>query len=299
MKISSLPWGILSHCRHSDAIYRKGFSFAAQHLDGMDLIDNEGSLFGAPERQAESRPFRVLHNDLGLKIVMFVTHTDFRAETIPSKEMERLKFLLEQAVYFKAMFFRVLTGTKTPGELFQKRVMENVLSGLRWMLSLTKAAGIPLLLENHHETTDELILLCNALPLSPPRGGGRQGDLAHDANDGLRLNCEIKPPFRYGMDPLRFVERLTPYAACYHIDNFVYHPDGWDQDRTGRKLERAIPINQGEIDIQAVLAIIKKSGFDAWFSIEYGGRVDHFDHIAESAAYLRTTWERLGRSEKK
>lgn len=286
MKISCLPWGILSHCAHTAEIYSEWFQFAAQndHIEGVDPIDNAASLFGAPARKQESRALRPVLRDLGLKVVMFVTHTDFRVEKIPPKEQDRIKFLVEQAVYFDSLFFRVLTGIKVPGELFQERVLENVLAGLRWVSALTREAGLPLILENHHETTDEMLLLCESL-------AGKADPLRPLA--GHCLNCEIKPPFRYGMDPNTFVKRLAPFASNYHIDNFVYDPNGWDADRTGRKLERAIPVHKGEIDIRAILEIIKESGFDGWLSIEYGGRVASFDHIAESAAYLRETWDAL------
>lgn len=278
MKISCLPWGVLSHCGHTAEIYSKWFQFAAQneHIEGVDPIDKAPSLFGTPARKQESRALRPLLRDLGLKVVMFVTHTDFRVEKIPTEEQDRIKFLVEQAVYFDAVFFRVLTGIGVPGELFHAHVLENVLAGLRWVSSLTKEAGLPLILENHRETTDEMVLLCEAM-----------------ADEGLKLNCEIKTPFRYGMNPNTFVGRLAPFASTYHIDNFTYDPNGRYTDRAGRKLGRAVPVNRGEIDIRAILAIIRETGFDGWLSIEYGGRVDRLDDVAESAAYVRETWDAL------
>jgi len=280
VKISNLPWGVLYRAEHARATYRRWFEFAARdpHIDAIDLIDGPGSLCGAPERKAESRALKPLLADLDLPVMMFVTHVDFRVAEIAPEEKERIRFLIEQAVHFEAMYFRTVTGLRRPGELFREDVLENVVAGLRWLAGLVRDAGLPFLIENHHETTDEMVLLCEKL-----------------ADLGARLNCEIKPAFRYGMDPYAFVERLTPWAGTYHIDNFKYDPDSthWDKDRAGRKLERAVPLDRGEIDIRRVLKIVEASGFDGWLSIEYGGLVDSFDDVARSAKFVRETWDQL------
>lgn len=280
MKIASLPWGVFSHNGQSRDIYAKWFRFAAEdpNLEGVDLIDGPHSLFGDPSRKLESREVGRALPDLGLEVVMFVSHTDLRGKEMSAQEQDRVKYLVEQAVHFHAQYFRVLTGIKRPGELFEPEVMENVLRGLEWCRRVTAECGLPLLLENHHETTDELVTICQAF-----KGGG------------LMMNCEIKPPFRYGMDPQTFVERLIPFAGTYHIDNFKYCPSGCgtDADRAGRCLERTVPVQAGEINVRGILSAIVASGFDGWLSIEYGGPVDEFWHVAESASFVRDTWESL------
>lgn len=280
MNITSLPWGIFSHNRQSRDIYARWFRFAAEdpNFEGVDLIDGPQTLFGDPARKAESREVGRILADLRLKVVMFVSHTDLRVKKTPTEEQDRVKYLIEQAVHFRAQYFRVLTGIKKPGELFQADVMENVFQGIEWCLQLTAGCGLPLLLENHHETTDELLTICEAFK-----------------GKGLRMNCEIKPPFRYHMDPQTFVERLIPFAETYHIDNFRYCPSGCgtDEDRAGRRLDRAVPVQEGEINVRAILSAIKASGFDGWLSIEYGGAVDEFRDVAASASFVRETWESL------
>lgn len=280
MKITALPWGVFAHNNQSREIYARWFKFAAAnpHLEGVDLIDGEQTLFGTLDRKQESRAFRPIIEDLGLKAVMFVSHADLRVDSLPVAEQDRMKYLVEQALYFNASYFRVTTGLQKPGELFEKGIMENVLNGLSWCLDLTRPAGLPLLFENFHETTDELVTICEAL-------GER----------GLRMNCEIKPPFRYTMNPVTFVQRLIPFAAMYHLDNFKYTDIApqRDKDRNGRMLDRAVALQDGAIDVRTILAMIAKSGFDGWLSIEYGGFVDNFEHIAESAAFVRETWKSL------
>jgi len=283
VNITILPWGPWCYSHSTPDVYRKWLRFAAANpnIEGIDLID-KGSpadgdpLIGSPARVKESRELLPVMEDLGLPVIMFVTHTDFRSETIPPAEQDRIKFLLEQAVYFKAHYFRVLTGIQSPGELFQPRVMENVIAGLRWCAALVSKTSLQLLLENNRETTDELAHICEVL-----------------RPENLRLNCEIKPPFRLGMSPYRFVQRLTEFSATYHLDNFVYDENGGDGDRTGRRLKREIPLDRGEIDVSRILRIIRDAGFDGWLSIEYGGYGEGFDDVGQSAAYLRKTWDCL------
>lgn len=279
MKISCLPWGVLAHRGHDLGTYREWFEFAAHdpNLEAVDLIDGAGSLYGTPARKEESRSLKPMLDDLGLPVMMFVSHGKFAVDPIPPDEQDRFKYLVEQAVFFGAEVFRTTTGLAEPGELFRKGVMENVVSGLRWLAGLVREAGLPLIVENHHETSDEMLVICQRL-----------------ADLGVRLNGEIKPAVRYHMDPYAYVQRLVPYATCYHIDNFRYDPDAkHDQDRAGRKLERAVPLDQGEIDIRRILTIIKTSGFDGWLSIEYGGFVDGFSDLGRSARFLKTTWDSM------
>ena len=278
MKISCLPWGVLRQIGHTAETYSQWFRFVADdpHIDAVDLIDGSASLCGVPDRKEESRALRPMLEDLGLQVMMFVSHADFRVDKLAPEEEDRIKFLIEQAVHFDAACFRTITGLRSPGELYQAGVMENVLAGLRWLAALVRDAGLPFLIEDHHETTDEMVLLAESL-----------------ADEGVRLNCEIKPAFRYHMDPYAYVERLAPYADCYHIDNFRYDTGSthWDQDRMGRKLERAVPLQDGEIDIRRIVRIVKASGFDGWLSIEYGGLREQFDHLAASAKFVRETWD--------
>ena len=280
MRISCLPWGVLYHRHHTREAYVEWFRFVAQdpHLEGVDPIDGSGSLFGLPERREESRALKPMLDDLGLNVVMFTTHVDFRVAELAPAERDRIRFLIDQAVFFEAACYRTITGLSEPGELCRQGVMENVLAGLRWLAGLVAEAGLPLLIENHHETTDEMIVLCDAL-----------------AAERVKLNVEIKPAFRYHLDPYAYAARLAPRAGCFHLDNFRYDPDTehWDQDRAGRKLERAVALDQGEIDLGRILKIVKAAGYDGWVSIEYGGLSDGFDNLARSAAFVRRTWDAL------
>lgn len=281
MKISSLPWGVLSHRKYSLDAHREWFQLVAAdpNIDGVDLVDGKGSLCGEPAKKKKCRSLKPVLDDLALPVMMFVSHGNFLVSPISTEEQNRFNYLIDQAQFFEAAVFRTTTGLTEPGELFRPGIMENVLSGLRWLAERVRKAGFPpLIVENNKETTDELILICERL-----------SDL------GVKLNCEIKPAFRYHMDPYVYVQRLVSYSTWYHLDNFKYTLETtWeDQDRAGRKLKRSIPLDQGEIDIRRILSIIKASGFDGWLSIEYGGNVASFDDLLRSAKFVRTVWDGL------
>ena len=280
MRISNLPWGVFHHRGHTRDAYVDWFRFTAAdpNIDAVDLIDGGRSMFGLPERREESRALKAMLDDLALPVMMFVSHADFRVDELGAEEKDRLDYLIEQAVFFRAEVFRTITGLRTPGELFGEGIMENVIDGLRWLGTRVRDAGLPFVIEDHHETTDEMVLLCERL-----------------SDVDLHLNCEIKPAFRYHMDPYEYVRRLAPYSTSYHLDNFRYDEstEHWDKDRAGRKLGRAVPLDAGEIDVGRVLSIVKSSGFDGWLNIEYGGLVDGFEDVSRSAEFVRTTWDAL------
>ena len=177
MKISTLPWGILSHGGHSAEVYHRWLEFAGAnpHVGGVDLIDGTGSLFGTPSRKKESRRFKVAIDDRGLNVVMLVSHTDFRDDAVGEAEESRIAYLIDQAAFFGATYFRVLTGISRPGDLFGPGIMENVVRGLGWCAGLVQDAGLRPILENHHETTDELLTLMTALA---PRARGHIAQIA-------------------------------------------------------------------------------------------------------------------------
>lgn len=256
-------------------LYSRWFRYAAEnpHLDGVDLMDRVQP-FGFPDKKEEIREMRILLKKLELPVVIFTTHPDFRQYPLSGEEKDKMKFLVEEAAEFDALYLRVMTWTRSPGELLRPNILENVISGLQWAADLAGSAGLPLVIENHHETSDEIITLLEALK-------------------NLKLNLDIKSCFRYNLDPYLYTERLLPYASTFHLDNFVYDQEGWDSDRCGKKLKREIPLDKGEIDIRKILTMIKGSGFDGWLSIEYGGKVDNFDDVGISAEYVRKTWNSI------
>lgn len=80
-------------------------------------------------------------------------------------------------------------------------------------------------------------------------------------------------------DPVAAVKNNIPYASMVHIKDFYLRPaalnpgDGWFRTASGNFLRGAIA-GHGDINLRESIRIIKESGFDGYFSIEFEGMED-------------------------
>ncbi len=105
-----------------------------------------------------------------------------------------------------------------------------------------------------------------------------------------RLVYEVdRPNFRWTVDignflcvdedPVAAVKKAMPMASMVHIKDFYIRPtrmnmgEGWFETTAGNHLRGAI-VGHGDIDILAVLKVIKESGYDGYLSVEFEGMED-------------------------
>lgn len=80
-------------------------------------------------------------------------------------------------------------------------------------------------------------------------------------------------------NPVTAVKNNLPYASIIHIKDFYIRPsfrnpgEGWFKSAGGNYLRGAIA-GHGDIDVYEILRLIKESGYDGYFSIEYEGMED-------------------------
>lgn len=80
-------------------------------------------------------------------------------------------------------------------------------------------------------------------------------------------------------NPLTAVRNNLPIASMVHIKDFYIRParlnpgEGWFRSSDGSYLRGAIA-GQGDLDLYAILAHVKASGYDGFLSIEYEGMED-------------------------
>ncbi|MFB5675943.1 sugar phosphate isomerase/epimerase family protein [Paenibacillus terreus] len=80
-------------------------------------------------------------------------------------------------------------------------------------------------------------------------------------------------------DPIAAVKNNLPYASIVHIKDFYLRPsyrnpgEGWFRTTSGNYLRGAIA-GHGDIDLHEVLRVIKQSGYDGYFSLEFEGMED-------------------------
>ena len=93
-------------------------------------------------------------------------------------------------------------------------------------------------------------------------------------------------------DPIAAVKNNISYASMVHFKDFYRRPatsdpgDGWFSSKAGYRLRGAI-CGQGDINIPAVAAIVRESGFDGFVSLEFEGLEDCRQGSAIGLANLR------------
>lgn len=99
-------------------------------------------------------------------------------------------------------------------------------------------------------------------------------------------------------DPVAAVKNNIPYASMVHIKDFYLRPaalnpgDGWFRTASGNFLRGAIA-GHGDINLRESIRIIKKSGFDGYFSIEFEGMEDSFQGTKIGLENVKRFWNEV------
>lgn len=100
-------------------------------------------------------------------------------------------------------------------------------------------------------------------------------------------------------DPLAAVKKNIDYASMVHMKDFYkrlaswYHPGaGWLTTPAGNYLRGAVT-GHGDIDLRAIMKIIKASGYDGYISVEFEGLEECREAAGMSMANVRNLWENV------
>lgn len=94
-------------------------------------------------------------------------------------------------------------------------------------------------------------------------------------------------------DSVTAVSRLAPYAVHVHAKDFFRRgygeecPEGWFATR-GRNYVCGSVLGEGVIPVKQCLDIIRATGYDSYFSLEYEGKIDCIDGIKRGYKYLKS-----------
>lgn len=99
-------------------------------------------------------------------------------------------------------------------------------------------------------------------------------------------------------DPVAAVKNNIPYASMVHIKDFYLRPaalnpgDGWFRTASGNFLRGAIA-GHGDINLRESIRIIKESGFDGYFSIEFEGMEDSLQGTKIGLENVKRFWNEV------
>jgi sugar phosphate isomerase/epimerase len=269
MQVAALPWSVVGE--------RRRFRFADwldtavdMGLDGIEFMDN-----WFPDRDATNAA-RDAVLERGLTTACVTVHAPVclpKTETVGAQE-RRIAAYMGLARELDCPTVRVIgtTGSWAPAEN-PVAAREFFVSVMERLLPRAEDLGLRFAVENHFggifTVSRDLVWLFERC--SHPR---------------LGVNFDFKNSLEGGEAPEDFIACAAVRERLFycHLDNFATTADGRN---------RSIPVNRGELAVEALLRSVKETGYDGWLSIEYGGYEQTFAHVAASAAWLRQTWPRL------
>jgi sugar phosphate isomerase/epimerase len=119
------------------------------------------------------------------------------------------------------------------------------------------------------------------------------------ARDNFRTTMDIGNFLCVDEDPLSAVKNNISFASMIHFKDFYIRDairgmgeEGWFKSSHGRSLRGAI-VGHGDIDIPAVLKVIKDFGYDGYISIEFEGMEDCEMGARIGMANVKRIWNEI------
>jgi sugar phosphate isomerase/epimerase len=210
-----------------------------------------------------------LLDELGLRVSMITCSPDFTNpdEWIRTQEMAQMQVRLESAVELGAPQLRVTTGMRHPGA-DDDQAMRWAVESLARLSDHAAARGITLALENHYQDrywdqpdfaarAEVFVAVVERLRATP-----------------VMINFDASNPLMVGDDPAALLGQVADRVVSMHAS---------DRPR-GRYQHSAI--GEGEVDYDALLALLAGRRFSGWISVE-DGQAEGDDGFRRSLAFLR------------
>ncbi len=263
MKLSISMWSVVSAAR-SGKMNLTGFvEFASQQQEngaqGVELLD-----YFWTDQAAELPRVKRQVADAGLTLAVYSIGNDFFQPD--RKEWERqladLRAGVDTANALETDTLRVFSGNAKAGY--------GLADGLSWIIDGLAAGaeyaqthGVTLALENHGlmaGRSDQVRQIIHAVD-SP----------------ALRANIDTGNFLLVNQNPTDATRDLAHLAALVHLKDFRRARSG-ETEHVYKGLDgvgyTGSVVGEGQVDLAAILGILKQAGYDSWLSLEYEGGQD-------------------------
>lgn len=235
--------------------------------NGGEAVEISPSGFSLVDNDALVRDVVRSAKEAGIDIASYTIGADLtpRAEREVRAEIERLKRNVDigAALGVKRMRHDVISRKipQTTLEQFE-RDLPTAVDACREIADYAARAGITTSLENHgfhFQGSDRVLRLVTAV-----------------SRPNYRVTLDVGNFLCADESPLDAVRRLIPHASMVHFKDFYVRRfdhapgEGWFQSRSGNHLRGAI-VGHGDLDIPAILGVIRSSGYDGYLSVEFEG----------------------------
>ena len=249
--------------------------FGTLGVDGVELKDEYWGNSSASQ-------VKKLASDAGLPIFTYWSARDL---VLPPDQQQaivkHIHSLLDKTAEMGCKFASIVPALAKQGiPLSEQRAW--LIEGLRQCAQYGGSIGLTLICEN-----------CDWDPIRPLMGRGADCRDICAAVDSphFQLVYDVGAPLFVGEDPLATLPEMIPYAANVHLKNF--RPVGSDE-----KVERYMVANGGQrytgtlldegiVDIEAIVSQLHRVGYDGCFLIEYQGEDDPRSALRHNVDYLK------------
>lgn len=263
MKLSISMWSVVAAVR-AGRIDLAGFiEFAARQQEhgarGVELLDYFWS-----DRAVEMGKVKRQIADTGLELAVYSISNDFFQPDRGAweKELAALKTGVEVAAQLEVNTLRVFSGNAKPGYDFDDGFAW-IVDGLAAGAHYAESHGVTLALENHG--------------LMAGRSSQVRRIIEAVSSPALRANIDTGNFLLVNQDPTEATQELAKVAALVHLKDFrraradetthVY------KALDGSAYTGAV-VGQGEVDLPAIIRILRDAGYKGWLSLEYEGGDD-------------------------
>jgi sugar phosphate isomerase/epimerase len=260
MKLSVSMWSVVQPVKEG-AIDLPGFvEFAArQNVEGVELLD-----YFWTDKTTQLPQIKRQIADAGLTLAVYSIGNDFFAPdaTTRVQELDSLRQGVDTALELGTNLVRVFSGNAKEGYTLE--------DGMRWIIDGLSAGaeyaaqhGVTLALENHG--------------LMAGRSDQVQEIIRTVNSPALRANLDTGNFLLVGQNPTEAAQELAGLVALVHLKDFrKANPDDTLHVYTGLDGVgyTGSVVGEGNVDLPAIVAILRDAGYSGWLSLEYEGSAD-------------------------
>jgi sugar phosphate isomerase/epimerase len=238
--------------------------------NGGEHVEISPSGFSLVDNNALTRDVARAARAAGLDISSYTISADFtpRAGDDIRSEVERVKRNVDIGAELgvKRMRHDVISRKRDETTLEQfERDLPTAVDACREIADYAARFGITTSLENHgfhFQASDRVLRLVTAVN-----------------RPNYRVTLDVGNFLCADESPLDAVRRLIGYASMVHFKDFYVRRhdqppgEGWFESRSGNHLRGAI-VGHGDLDVPAILGVVRASGYDGYLSVEFEGMED-------------------------
>ena len=280
MKIGVSSYSFNSYIRKNKCDYIHICNKAKElGFDGIEFInlDNPGwDITNDPKKNAAE--IKSHCDNIGLEIYAYTVGANFLSDD-PEKEVKRICECLDVAKILGAPVLRHDVCWALPKKhLYSYRdAIKELAPYIRKVADYAESLGIKTCTENHGHIfqapgrVEELILAVN--------------------HKNFGWLCDMGNFLCVDVNPIDAVKIAAPYAFHVHakdffIKDFGTRPEGWGTTR-GRRYFCGSVLGEGVVPVKQCIDIVRATGYDGYFSLEYEGKIDCLEGIKRGYKYLR------------